>query len=42
MAKQVRGVRARRFPGYRPVWEMGRAAYVKRRQRVTGENRPST
>ena len=42
MAKQIRGVPARRYPGYRPVWEMGRAALIKRKQRVTGENRPST
>jgi len=42
LATQIKGVSARRFPGYRPVWEMGKAAQIKRRQRVTGENRPST
>jgi len=42
LVKQIKGVSTRRFPGYRPVWEMGKAAHIKRRQRVTGENRPST
>lgn len=27
--------------GYRPVWEMGRAADCKKRTRMTGINRPS-
>ena len=48
MAKQVKGVvRNYQVPGsdmqgYRPVWEMGRTSYCKRRQRVNGVNRPST
>lgn len=27
--------------GYRPVWDMGRAADYKKRTRITGINRPS-
>lgn len=27
--------------GYRPVWDMGKATYRKRVQRVDGVNRPS-
>jgi hypothetical protein len=28
--------------GYRPVWDMGPAAYSNRIKKVTGVNRPST
>jgi hypothetical protein len=28
--------------GYRPVWDMGRAGRIKKRQRITGIDRPST
>lgn len=27
--------------GYRPVWDMGKAGRVKKRQKLTGINRPS-
>jgi len=46
--KRVYGVVARyRAPGstgegYRPVWEVGRAAGAKRKTRRRGINRPST
>lgn len=46
--KRVYGVVARyRVPGsmeggYRPVWEVGRAAEAKRKTRRRGINRPST
>lgn len=48
MAKRIQGViKEYHVPGstslgYRPVWEMGRAADYKKRTRITGINRPST
>ena len=42
MVKKIKGLRAEKFYGYRPVWEMGRAADAKKRQRLKGVNRPST
>ncbi|TYO95004.1 hypothetical protein [Desulfallas thermosapovorans] len=42
MPKRVAGILAKNTTGYRPVWDMGRAAGVKKRQRITGINRPST
>mgnify|MGYP000445229056 CR=1 FL=1 len=41
MVKRIRGIAGNNFLGYRPVWEMGKAAKVKRKQKMTGENRPS-
>jgi len=48
MVKRIQGVikdynkqRTSRL-GYRPVWDMGRAGAIKKRQRVTGVNRPGT
>lgn len=47
MSRQIKGViKSYQVPGsskkgYRPVWEMGRAAYRKRLQRTTDDNRPS-
>lgn len=48
MVKRIQGViknydRQRTFfTGYRNVWNMGRAGRIKRSQRLTGINRPST
>ncbi|AGL01497.1 hypothetical protein Desgi_2058 [Desulfoscipio gibsoniae DSM 7213] len=42
MVKRVAGLLAKNSTGYRPVWDMGRAADIKKRQRITGINRPST
>jgi len=42
MAKKITGIAIKNPMGYRPVWETGRAANMKKRQRITGVNRPST
>ncbi|WP_257720092.1 hypothetical protein [Desulfotruncus alcoholivorax] len=42
MAKKIKGLSARNYYGYRPVWEMGGAADAKKRQRIRGVDRPST
>jgi len=42
VAKRVTGIAAKNPLGYRPVWEVGRAANIKKRQRITSINRPST
>jgi hypothetical protein len=42
MAKRVAGLLAKNSTGYRSVWDMGRAASIKKRQRISGINRPST
>ncbi len=34
--------RASADTGYRRVWDVGKSASVKRRQRISGKNRPST
>jgi len=42
MAKRVVGLLAKNRTGYRPVWDMGKAADMKKLQRISGVNRPST
>ncbi len=42
MAKRVMGLLANKDTGYRQVWNMGKAADMKKRQRIHGVNRPST
>ncbi|SFG02053.1 hypothetical protein SAMN05660649_00509 [Desulfotomaculum arcticum] len=42
MVKKIKGLRAKNFYGYRPVWEMGRAADAKKNQKIVGVNRPGT
>lgn len=42
MAKRIAGLLAKNTTGYRPVWDMGRAADMKKRQKLRGVNRPST
>ncbi|KAF1084706.1 hypothetical protein SPSYN_02488 [Sporotomaculum syntrophicum] len=41
MAKQVRGILAKNT-GYRQVWDMGKAANMKKKQKISGVNQPST
>jgi hypothetical protein len=42
MARRIKGIKADNLPGYRPVWDMGKAADIKKRQKIRGINRPST
>ncbi len=42
LAKQVRGILAKNSTGYRQVWDMGKAANMKKRQKISGVNQPST
>jgi len=48
MARKIQGVvknyckQRTTESGYRPVWDMGQAGRIKKRQRMTGVDRPST
>lgn len=41
VVRRIKGL-AGNITGYRPVWDMGKAADLKKRQRIKGINRPST